>query len=82
MLVFAFCSDTRELAFQQLQHTLATKDLELAKIQQEYDQLSVEITELRRVTRREGVNMDYLKNIIIQVARLWSIILTTFHPNN
>lgn len=60
-------SDTRELAFQQLQHTLATRDLELAKLQSSHAQLLEENADLRRVSRREGVNMDYLKNIIVQV---------------
>jgi len=59
-------SDTREVAFQQLQNTLATKDLDLACAQQSYSDLVNEVIELRRTTRRESVNMDYLKNIVVQ----------------
>ena len=66
MIVF-LCSDTRELAFQQLQHTLATRDLELAKLQASHTQMAQENSDLRRVSRREGVNMDYLKNVVVQV---------------
>lgn len=58
--------DTREVAFQQVQDALAKKDLELATIQQKHTALLTEVTELRRVKHREGVNMDYLKNVIVQ----------------
>lgn len=40
--------------------------MELAKFQHIQSQLSNEVIELRRTTRREGVNMDYLKNVILQ----------------
>jgi len=59
-------SDTRELAFQQLQAALAARDLDLARVQQSHTALSAEVSELRRHTKREGVNMDYLKNVILQ----------------
>jgi hypothetical protein len=54
------------VAFHQLQTSLALRDLELAKLQQGHADLSAEVSELRRTTRREGVNMDYLKNIVLQ----------------
>lgn len=60
-------SDTRELAFHQLQTTLSSKDLQLAQAQSSQSALTAEIAELRRTVRREGVNMDYLKNIVHQV---------------
>lgn len=60
-------TDTRELAFHQLQSTLSAKDLQLAQVQSTHSALSAEVVELRRSVRREGVNMDYLKNIIHQV---------------
>ncbi len=60
-------SDTREVAFQQLQTALASKDLELARNQQSLSHLTAEVLELRRTHQRDGINMDYLKNIIIQV---------------
>jgi hypothetical protein len=59
-------SDTRELAFQQLQAALAARDLDLARVQQSHSALSAEVSELRRHTKREGVNMDYLKNVVLQ----------------
>ena len=62
-----FISDTREIAFGILQSTLAEKDLELAVVHNKLDELNGQLTELRRISRRETVNMDYLKNIILQV---------------
>ena len=67
-------SNNREIAFQQLQTTLEQKDFELAKLQQNQSNLMAEISELRRHTKREGVNLDYLKNIVLQVLIL--ILLT------
>jgi cell division protein FtsB len=55
-----------------LQSTLAKKDFELAKLQQNQSNLVAEISELRRHTKREGVNLDYLKNIVLQVYSLFS----------
>lgn len=54
------------MALQQMQHMLETKDMELARLHQVQTQLAAEVGELRRVARREGVNMDYLKNIVLQ----------------
>lgn len=45
---------------------LAGKDLELAQTQQHLTELGHEVLELRKVKQREGINMDYLKNIILQ----------------
>ena len=59
--------DSRDIAFLQLQSALAVKDLELGQLQGAHHTLAAEVTDLRRVTRREGVNMDYLKNIVLQV---------------
>mmetsp|Transcript_658 Transcript_658/g.1525 ORF Transcript_658/g.1525 Transcript_658/m.1525 type:complete len:598 (+) Transcript_658:194-1987(+) len=58
--------DARELAFQQLQASLATKDLDLARLQDDHRRLLSEVAELRCVKNRETVNMDYLKNIVLQ----------------
>jgi hypothetical protein len=62
------CRDARELAFQQLQSSLALKDLDLARLQDSHQQLMSEVVELRCVKNRETVNMDYLKNIVLQVS--------------
>ncbi len=59
--------DTRELAFQQLQSVLAAKDFELAQSQQVLSELTSEIADLRKIKQREGINMDYLKNVVFQV---------------
>lgn len=64
--VLDLCSDSREYAFQQLQRVLAGKDMELAAYQEKFSSLMAEVEELRRVSRRESVNMDYLKNVILQ----------------
>eukprot|EP00981_Chlorochromonas_danica_P014294 scaffold7730_cov173-Ochromonas_danica.AAC.9 len=58
--------DSREVSFSKLQQVLAGKDLELAQLQQAYSALYQEVQDLRRVKAREGVNMDYLKNIVLQ----------------
>ena len=62
--------DSREIAFLQIQEVLAAKDLDLAAIQQSHTKLEAEVTDLRRTSRREGINMDYLKNIILQYMKL------------
>ena len=62
--------DSREIAFSRIQRALAAKDLELASSQQNYNKLMAEVADLRRISRREGVNMDYLKNIILQYMKL------------
>ena len=51
-----------------MQSKLASKDLELAKTQQNLALLQSEVVELRRFSKRDGINMDYLKNIVIQVG--------------
>jgi hypothetical protein len=61
------------VALRRLQEALEGRDLELAERQQAENQLTAELLELRRITRREGVNMDYLKNIILQVAFLFTL---------
>jgi hypothetical protein len=61
-------SNTREMAFQQLQTALAARDLDLARVQQSQSALATEVSELRRHTKREGVNLDYLKNVVLQVS--------------
>ena len=66
-------NDTRELAFQQLQAKLAARDLELARAQQGLSALQAEVVELRRTHQRDGINMDYLKNIVIQVPYYYSL---------
>jgi len=50
---------------------LANKDLELAKAQQNLALLQNEVIELRRFSKRDGINMDYLKNIVIQVTSVY-----------
>ena len=73
-------NDTRELAFSQLQNKLAAKDFELARVQQCLSAIQSEVVELRRTHQREGINMDYLKNIVIQVGlKRYSCIFLYFH---
>lgn len=67
----------RELAFQQLQEVLASRDLELAKLQQKHSEIVAEVSELRKIRKREGLNIDYLKNIVIQVIATSSIVTTS-----
>ncbi len=61
--------DNRELVFHQIQSSLSHKDFELARIQVKYSELAAEVSELRRTAKRETVNMDYLKNIVLQVKK-------------
>ena len=70
-------TDTREVAFTQLQQALSSKDLQLAQAQASQSQLAAEVAELRRTVRREGVNMDYLKNIVLQVRPTCKLFLHT-----
>jgi hypothetical protein len=63
----SFHKDNRELVMIQLQDVLAAKDHELARLQQSHQILTEEVADLRRINRREGVNMDYLKNVVLQV---------------
>lgn len=60
-------NDSRSVAFLQLQQALAEKDLDLARALQSLAELTAEVTDLRRTHLREGINMDYLKNIVVQV---------------
>lgn len=63
-------NDTREIAFAQVQSKLAAKDLELARVQQNLASLQAEVVDLRRTRQRDGINMDYLKNVVIQVPNV------------
>lgn len=56
------------MAFQQLQSSLATKDLDLANLQDKHRLILSEVAELRCVKNRETVNMDYLKNVVLQAS--------------
>ena len=51
---------------------LAARDLDLARCQQLLTELTAEAVELRRCHQREGINMDYLKNIVVQVDSILS----------
>jgi hypothetical protein len=46
-------------------------------VQQSHSALAAEVSELRRHTKREGVNMDYLKNVVLQV-RLFALYRNLF----
>lgn len=67
-LSLSHCRDNREVAFQQLQRSLASKDFELAQCQQRVSDLNNEVADLRKIKQREGINMDYLKNVVFQVC--------------
>ena len=53
--------DARELAFVQLQEALVARDMEVATLMQTRAVLEAELLGLRRHTKRDGVNMAYLK---------------------
>ena len=59
-------ADSREVAFRQLQENLADKDMKLAELMASTETLQTKVHELTRVAKREDVNMDYLKNIVLQ----------------
>jgi chromosome segregation ATPase len=59
-------TDSRQIAFEQLQQSLAERDLELGNAHALLSEVSAEVTDLRRAHMREGINMDYLKNIVVQ----------------
>ncbi len=58
--------DARELAFIQLQEALMTRDMEVAQHYQARTALEKELDSLRRSAKRDGVNMAYLKNVVLQ----------------
>ena len=58
--------ESQDLAIQQIQLVLESRDFELASLQQKHSLLVSECMDLRRVSKREGVSMDYLKNIIVK----------------
>lgn len=58
--------DMRDGTNAKLQHELMLRDGELATTAQQASELRAEINDLRSVARREGVNMEYLKNIVVQ----------------
>lgn len=58
------------MAFQKLQDVLAQKDFELAKLQQELSDLKIQESEVKKEENKSGLNLDYLKNVIIQVAEI------------
>ncbi len=58
--------DARELAFVQLQEALVARDLEVGNLLQARATLEEELLGLRRSTKRDGVNMAYLKNVVLQ----------------
>jgi hypothetical protein len=51
--------DTREVAFQQIQHSLAAKDLEFARLQQTHASLLIEAAELRRTRYFHTILFEY-----------------------
>jgi len=53
--------DARELAFVQLQEALVARDMDVATLMQTRAVLEDELLGLRRHTKRDGVNMAYLK---------------------
>ena len=66
------------MAFQQLQTALASKDLELARNQHNLSILTAEVMELRRTHKRDGINMDYLKNVVLQVSQFLLVFVSWF----
>ena len=62
--------DTRELAFLQLQEALTARDLEVAKLMHRRAELEKEISQSRCATKRNGVNMSYLKYVVLQFMTL------------
>ena len=45
---------------------MSLKDLQLAQLQTANSSLLEEAVQLRRVDKRQGVNMDYLKDVVLQ----------------
>ena len=58
--------DSREIAFRKLTACLEARDSALAALEAKQTVLLKELTELRRTNKREGVNMAYLKNVVLQ----------------
>ena len=57
--------DSFKISFKKLQETLAQKDLECARLSAAHASLTSESVGLRRVQQREGCNLEYLKNVVV-----------------
>ena len=55
-----------KISLKKLQEALAQKDLELARLTAEHSTLAKEIAGLRRVKQRDGVNVEYLKTVVVE----------------
>jgi len=56
----------REKALERLNKTLSERDGELAELEKKIEEAENQVEELGRIRRREDVNMDYLKSIVVQ----------------
>merc|ERR1712151_1330547 len=58
--------EVRDKIVKRLTSTLISRDSDLAEVEYNYQHVSDTVEELSRVHRREDVNLDYLKSIIVQ----------------
>ncbi|KAL3910690.1 MAG: hypothetical protein SGARI_001997 [Bacillariaceae sp.] len=58
--------DARDKAIASLNHTLSERDGDLADAEKKIREAESQVEELNRIRRREDVNIDYLKSIVVQ----------------
>jgi hypothetical protein len=62
--------EARDKALARLNHALSERDGELAHAEKRIVEAESQVEELNRIHRREDVNMDYLKSIVVQFLSL------------
>jgi len=58
--------DIRNTLVEKLTHTLASRDGDLASVEYQSQKIESKVEDLCRIRRREDINVDYLKSIIVQ----------------
>jgi len=58
--------NTRDMTMKQLQQRIVEQEAQLAAAANDRNSLQQQVIALKRMHKREGVNMEYLKNIIVQ----------------
>ena len=62
--------EMREQLMNKLKEALSSRDVELAKAENAIKDIELQVEDLCRIKRREDVNIDYLKSIIVKFLSL------------
>ena len=61
---------TRDEQLASLRAMVKDREAFIAQRAEQFSKLSAEVSQLRRMSKREGVNMEYLKNVVVQYLSL------------